>query len=91
MRLAFKIPFAAARRRVTFTRCYGGRQQERDHDNLVGGMKSVLDAMVRELLLVDDRPQWAELHYAQQRLDESVAKSARGLVVHLEELEEPRA
>jgi hypothetical protein len=85
MRLALRIPFASSRRRVTFTRCYGGRQQERDVDNFVGGMKNVIDAMVLERLLIDDNSQWAELHYTQQRL-ESAPKSARGLIVHIEEI-----
>ena len=67
---------------MTFTRCYGGRQQERDRDNLIGGMKTVVDAMLVELLLVDDTSQWAELHYQQL----VTAPATRGLLVHLEEL-----
>lgn len=86
MRLNLQVPAAKKKRRVTLTRCYGGRQQERDRDNLIGGMKSVLDALVLERLLVDDKSQWAELHYSQRRLDDDAPKSARGLIVHIEEI-----
>jgi len=74
------ITLASGRRRVTLTRLYGGRQQERDRDNLVGGMKVIVDAMVHALLLHDDSPQWAEIHYAQER------GAARGLRVQIEDL-----
>lgn len=84
-RAALKIPPARTQRRVTFTRYYSGRQQERDRDNLIGGMKAVLDAMVHERLLVDDKPEWAELHYAQQRVS-STTPHVRGLEVLIEEL-----
>ena len=84
MRLALKIPHASARRRVTLTRCYSGRQRERDRDNLIGGMKSVVDAMVCERLLMDDCPKWAELHYDQVRVGGAMV--ARGLTVSIEEI-----
>lgn len=54
-------------RRVTITRCYYGRQQERDYDNFVGGMKSVLDALVACRVLVDDSRGLVQAIYKQQR------------------------
>lgn len=66
-RLLQRVPTATSRRRVTLTRVYSGRQQERDVDNLAGGMKAVVDALVLERLLVGDEPAHAELHYAQER------------------------
>ncbi len=78
-RLYFKIPYAiadrsgwqaiAGKRRVTITREYGGRQRERDKDNLSGGMKPLVDAMVSERLLADDNPTHAEIHYQQVRIE----------------------
>lgn len=80
-RLRQRLPVATDKRRVVMTRLYGGRQQERDIDNLIGGMKCVVDAMVIEKLLVDDAPRFAELHY-QQRAE----PTKRGLEVRLEEV-----
>lgn len=78
-RLYFKIPYAiqirstwpmiAGKRRVTITREYGNKQRERDKDNLAGGMKPLVDAMVSESLLADDSPAHAEIHYQQKRID----------------------
>lgn len=78
-RLYFKIPFAIAdrsnwqaiggKRRVTITREYGGKQRERDRDNLTGGMKPLVDAMVSERLLANDDPANAEIHYQQLRIE----------------------
>lgn len=79
-RLRSKIAFAIGRRRVSFTRFYTGRQKERDIDNLIGGMKLVVDALVFDRMLVDDSPKFAELHYRQVR------GSLRGLEVILEEM-----
>jgi Holliday junction resolvase RusA-like endonuclease len=65
-RLMLNITPATGRRRVTMTRIYAGRQKERDRDNLAGGMKVVVDAMVSERLLVNDDPRNAEIHYQQE-------------------------
>lgn len=78
-RLNNRIPVATSKRRVTLTRLYDGRQQERDHDNLVGGGKVVVDALVHAKLLVDDDQKLAEIHWTQER-------GARGLRVLVEEL-----
>ena len=80
-RLTRSIPKADGRRRVTLARLYGGRQQERDYDNLAGGMKAVVDAMVSEGLLTNDTPDQAEITYQQ-----AVAKTleSRGLLVLIE-------
>lgn len=71
---------ARGRRRVTLTRIMQGRERPFDRDNLAGGCKVVVDAMVHEHLLVDDKPALAEIHYAQERGGKA------GLHVLLEEL-----
>lgn len=67
-RLRLRIPTAIAKRRIRVTRYYGGRCKERDHANLVGGCKALVDSLVKEGLLVDDAPAWVDDHYAQVRL-----------------------
>lgn len=79
-RVELGMGVALGKRRVTLTRVYGGRQKQRDLDNLSGGMKAVVDAMVLEAVLLDDSPDLAELHYAQHRGE------LRGLMVLVEEL-----
>ncbi len=79
-RILKRIAKASGKRRVTLTRNYAGRQQLRDVDNLSGGMKAVVDALVLEGLLVDDNAVSAEIHYAQART------TPVGLVVLIEEL-----
>ncbi len=66
-RLLQRIPRATGRRRVTLTRVFFGRQQERDRDNLSGGMKAAVDALVFEGMLMNDDAAAAELHYQQER------------------------
>lgn len=75
-----RIPTATGRRRVTLTRLYSGRQRAFDRGNLVGGCKMILDAMVRESLIVDDKAEYLEDHYAQRR------SATSGIVVLIEEL-----
>lgn len=58
--------YETAKRRVTLTRIYAGRQKERDRDNLIGGMKACVDALVLEGLIGGDDPHSAELHYDQR-------------------------
>jgi hypothetical protein len=76
-----KIPHAERRRRVVLTRLYDGRSRMWDQDNLVGGGKSTVDAMILAQLLVADSHDFAEVHWKQTR-------GARGLHVLLEELED---
>lgn len=66
-KLELRIPIALCRRRVTLTRLYAGRERERDKDNLIGGLKAVVDAMVSEALLFNDTSIGAEIHYAQMQ------------------------
>lgn len=80
-RLAQRIPVAQAKRRVTIRRIIGYRQREFDLDNLVGGCKPLVDALVRDGLLVGDRRDQAEISYEQVKVD-----GGRGVVVVLEEL-----
>lgn len=75
-----RIPDATSKRRVYVVRRYSGRGQERDRGNLIGGCKPLLDAMTRARLIVDDRVECIEDHYAQCRAD------ASGTDIILEEL-----
>lgn len=57
-------------RRVFLTRHYGrgpggGRCRAYDYGNLVGGGKPLLDALVWNGLLVDDKPEYCDDYYAQ--------------------------
>jgi Holliday junction resolvase RusA-like endonuclease len=79
-RLVSSATRATGKRRVTLTRVYAGRQKERDADNLAGGMKAIVDALVREGLLIDDAPRFAEIHHAQVRGEPT------GLRIEIEEL-----
>lgn len=58
---------SASKRRVTIERVYAGRCQEMDRDNLVGGCKPLVDALVRERVVYDDKAAWLELHVTQRR------------------------
>jgi hypothetical protein len=70
-RLAHRIPQATGPRRLVARRQYSGREQERDFVNLVGGFKPIVDAMVREGLLVDDKPALLADEYAQERVEKT--------------------
>lgn len=83
-RINARIPSAIAKRRVMLTRLYSGRERAFDVDNLVGGMKLVIDAMVREGLLIGDDPARAELHHGQRR------EATSGLAVVIEEFSDDR-
>ena len=72
----------AAKRRVTLTRFYTGREREFDRANWVGGAKPILDALVRCGLLVDDSPRWLDDYYHQRR-DEHL----RGVEIQIEEVQ----
>lgn len=80
-----RIPKARAneRRRVTLERVYNGRMQERDRDNLIGGMKPIVDALVMQGLILGDSPDLAEIHYNQVR---EPGTMSRGLRVTIEAL-----
>jgi hypothetical protein len=60
-----ECPPATGKRRVTWERILGPRQREFDEPNLIGGLKPLLDGMVRAGLLVDDSPRWYEGVYRQ--------------------------
>lgn len=81
-RIGQRIPTATGKRRVTFTRYYGGRQREFDGDNFQTGLKMIRDAMIREGLIVDDRREFAEFAYVQVQTD---VEEQRGLLVTIEE------
>lgn len=79
-RLKLKIPPAKRLRRMTLTRVYANGQRAIDVDNLSGGMKSLVDAIVREGLVRNDNPTWLELHHDQE------PGTTRSVRVLLEEL-----
>jgi hypothetical protein len=64
-RINGRIAKAKGKRRVVMTRFFGGRQRPFDYINLVGGAKSLVDALVLAELLVDDTPAQLEDHYRQ--------------------------
>jgi len=71
------------RRRLTLTRLWGPRQRAFDQDNLVGGLKLVVDAMVAEWLLAGDTLEHVQVYYAQRRAGDC---EKPGLLVNLEQL-----
>jgi hypothetical protein len=73
------------RRRVTLVRVMTKRQKARDQDNLVGGAKLCVDALVTEKLIFDDDPHHAEIHYQQMRISAAINKP--GLHVTIEVLQ----
>lgn len=58
-----ELQLAPVPRSVIFIRC-GVRQL--DKGNLIGGCKSLLDALVKGGLFVDDSPRWIDDHYDQK-------------------------
>lgn len=81
-KLKHGITPATGRRRMTLTRIYARGQRALDDDNLKGGTKPLVDAIVREGLLGDDTRAWLELHHDQEPGTE------RAVRVLLEELAE---
>jgi hypothetical protein len=71
-RINRRVPIATAVRRVTITRVYSGRQREFDRDNLHGGAKVVVDALVREQLIIGDDWRGAMVFYDQVRGETSL-------------------
>lgn len=51
------------KRKVTIT---SYRKGTLDHDNLVGGCKPLMDALVAAGWLYDDAPEWVEVEYRQE-------------------------
>lgn len=84
VRRSSRVPNAIARRRVTIARVMAHGQREFDRDNFHGGCKVVLDAMVREGLLVDDTAKWAQVFYEQMRGGTGITLSTTRIL--LEEL-----
>lgn len=54
-------------RLVRIVRRYRSARYELDHDNLVGGCKPLVDALVKVGLLADDRPGLVTVTYEQER------------------------
>lgn len=79
-RVNLRIPAAQRKRRVVIERLYGGRERPFDYGNLVGGAKSLTDAMTRAQLIVGDAPHDLEDHYQQSKTD-----GASGVRIWLQE------
>lgn len=60
-------PQAVGRRSVRIVRRYRTKRTELDHDNLVGGCKPLVDALVRVGLIEDDTPALVTVTYEQER------------------------
>ena len=57
---------------VVITRYSSGKL---DHDNLVGGCKGLVDAMVHVGLAVDDSPEWITVEYKQEKCTRKKART----------------
>lgn len=64
-----RLSRATTWRRVLITRSYTSQRYKLDQDNLAGGAKLLVDALVRQGLIIDDRPKYADLHYQQKHSD----------------------
>jgi Holliday junction resolvase RusA-like endonuclease len=53
---------ASIKKRV---RIHSQRARKLDYDNLVGGAKTLIDALKRAGMIVDDSPEWLEVTYTQ--------------------------
>ena len=60
------------RMQVTITR-YGSR--ELDDDNFRGGCKGLIDALVREGVILDDSPRWVTVTYVQVKCSRKEART----------------
>lgn len=65
--LLFKVPKAKVARQLILTRVLTGLERIWDYDNLVGGMKPVLDACKLAGLIIDDSHAWLQCEYRQQK------------------------
>jgi len=52
---------------VKCVRIHSQRQKLLDYDNLVGGAKTLLDALRDNQLVVDDTPHWVTVEYTQAK------------------------
>lgn len=59
------IPKAERRRRIVFTRVYAGACRKFDHDNLVGGLKPLRDALRMVGAITNDTEACLEQHHKQ--------------------------
>ncbi len=67
MTYARGVPKATGPRKVTLTRLIGKAGKKYDFDNLVGGLKPLLDVMVKQQLLTGDAPHQVAVEYRQER------------------------
>lgn len=78
------IPLAKGKRSVTWCRILGPRQKLFDEPNFVGGLKPIIDGMVRSSLIIDDKP---EYYVGSYRQDSTRRNEGPALVVNIEERE----
>jgi len=60
---AQRAAFTTPRRRKV--KIHSQRKRKLDKDNLVGGSKTLVDALTKLRLIVDDSPEWVEIEYTQ--------------------------
>jgi hypothetical protein len=53
--------------KVTITRLMSAGERAFDRDNLIGGTKSLMDALKREKWIHDDSEKWVEVEYRQEK------------------------
>lgn len=61
------LPKATGHRRIHFTRFWGKGKRAFDYGNLVGGFKPLLDMLVADGHLVDDKPKFCSEYYRQYK------------------------
>lgn len=69
-KLRAELPDAAGKRRLTIRRLIERRGKSMDAPNIIGGAKPLIDALVREKLLVDDTQEYLELAAPEEVRDE---------------------
>jgi hypothetical protein len=61
-----RIAAATGKRRLVITRFVRSKRYLLDRGNLVGGCKPLLDAAIRQGLIIDDREEWLDDAYEQE-------------------------
>jgi len=75
---------ATAKRRISITRLWGKGKRAYDYGNLVGGLKPLLDEIVRAGLLLDDSPKCCADYYYQYKAPDGIDR----VVIVLEDCED---
>lgn len=65
-----RVPPATAKRVVRITRTYRSLRHKLDHDNFVGGCKSLVDSLIRHKVILGDESHRVVVVYAQEKQTE---------------------